>query len=326
MSDDTLENGQQTPLSRTDEARQFFQKRHQKAMDKAVGLLSTLTFSEEQMFGDIFEAGAGLLPLPARISDLKEAVDDLKKKSMVEKLLDKCWGKVEGKISTLPWVAKIQSLVGQSAKDFLRWAKGIILSPFVPKKLIPIYGIAADLYDAWESGKATYTGSRRMAELTEAKPYMHEGFPVAAMDAFIRYAKIETAKKAGKTAYKFGKAIVSVLGQIFSFGWSTTAEFIAGIVEAITDIAISLIEAKKFDAATARLAEDRKQKRRLSGNDFKNLVKACPLLGCVFYAVAPTIGRDDIIFTFSPPSGSIDERELKTANAKLVGVVNQARD
>lgn len=307
-----------TPPETGKPKKNLFEVKHEEAMQNAVNILSTLTFSRRRMFGDVVEAAA---PMPEGL----DVVEDVKAKSNIHKLLDKCWSKVEQKIMGLWWVSKVTSLFGKGAREFLSWAKRIILSDLVLKKLIPYYGAISGMIEGAIGLAQTYSQAKAVSELTETKLYLHEGYPIAALKGFVEYATKATAKRGAKGAYKFGMSVVSLIGQIFSFGWSSTVDFVAGLVEKLTEIAISIIEAEKFDTATEKLIEYRKDNRLPSGDDFEDMLESCPFLGCVFFAVADKIGPDHISYTFSPPGRFLSQIEIVTARNKLTGAINQAR-
>lgn len=303
----------------------LFELKHEEAMQNAVNILSSLTFSRRKMFGDALETATSMLPVKPG-TDMRGAIDDVKAKSSIHKLLDKCWSKVEKKIMSLWWVSKVTSLFGKGAREFLSWAKKIILSDLVLKKLIPYYGAISGMIEGAIGMVNTYSQAKAINELTETKLYLHEGYPVAALKGFVEYATNATAKRGMKGAYKFGMSVVSLIGQIFSFGWTSTVDFVAGLIEKLTEIAVSLIEAKKFETATEKLVEYSKENRLPSGDEFEDMLEACPFLGCVFFAVADKIGPDHISFTFSPPRGILSQNEIVTARGKLTAAINQARD
>lgn len=302
----------------------IFELKHDEAMQRAVDILSTLTFSRGRMFGDAIENAAGMLPTGAG-ADPRQAINSVTAKSSIHKLLDKCWSMVEKKIKDLWWVGKIKSLFNGGVVEFLKWAKQIILSDQVLAKLIPFYGSISGIIEGALNLADSFFQGKAINGLAETKLYLHEGYPVAALTGFVAYAKKETAKLGGKGIYKFGVSVASLIGQVFSFGWTSAVDFAAALVGKLTDIAIKIIEAKKFEAATERLIEYRKNHKLPSAEVFEDMLEACPFLGCVFFAVADKIGPDHIGYTFVPQSGILTQTEINTARGKLRDVINSAR-
>ena len=296
---------------------------------RGMTLLSTLTFRWQDLAiqgvgtavsvgtsaAGTFGGGDDSSPTTA-MERLSTGADDIAA-DQVTGLLGKAWQKVVARVNENDTVRDCARLLRLGLDQLLAWIKKILVSKQVIGQLVPFWGAIQGAYQGIMSAIETHGHRTAFESLRDMGPVVGAGFPAVALDAFTRYAKGEAIRAGAKSAYTFAKTIGSVLASIFSAGASSILDFVTSVVEAVTSFAYSVIQAVLFDRATEQCRVCVEERREMSVEDFRSIVKGAPFVGAVLFGAANYIGHFNLTALMSNPNHTISSSSLMYAVSKI---------
>lgn len=232
-------------------------------------------------------------------------------------MLGKVWKKVEAKVNENQTLKDCCRLLKVGLDNLLGWIKKILASKQVLGQLVPFWGAIQGAYGGIMAAIETHGHRTAFESLKEMGPVIGSGFPTVAMEAFMKYAKVEGIRAGLKSAYTFAKTIGSVLAQIFSAGASSVIDFVTAVVEAVVSFAYSVIQAVLFDKATEKCRVCVEERQEMSVEDFRSIVKGAPFVGAVFFGAANYIGHFNLTALLSDTNKVISSSTMMNGVAKV---------
>jgi hypothetical protein len=312
-----------TAIKMNDELLDHLKADQERGLQRGVTLLSKLTFSKEQMAIDALKSSVSIgmashsFATGGGDDDTVGSIIGDAAESKISALLGKCWDKAREKVEKHKWLKRACHLLEVGMNQLLSWVKGLILNGKVLAQVVPFYGNIKGIIDGAILAVNAHGQRTSFEALSSMGDTVASGISSAALDAFTKYARAETLRTAGKSAYTFAKSIGGLLAEIFSFGAWKVVDFVIAVVEAITSFVFSLVQAILFDKATEKFGEHARANTLPTPEDFRTIVSGCSFVGCVFFAAANYIGHFQISALMSAPGRVLSSKMLTDSLTKI---------